>query len=73
MNEDQMEVIQAVQEVLRGLTTTLLAMNPDAIPRVAKGLSGFAAAPGLSPTARAMLTDLASGVALLERAGQPRS
>lgn len=73
MTEEQLEVLNITQEVLRGLTTTLLALNPEALPRIASGLGAFAGAPGLSPIARSMLQDLAAGVALIERAGKRAS
>lgn len=73
MTEDQIEVINITQQVLRALTTTLLALNPEAIDRVARGLQAHAAAPGLSPVASSMIADLAAGVALIEAAGKPKT
>lgn len=70
MNDQQTEIIQTVQEVLRALTTSLLALNPAAIPMVSKALSAHAHAHGISPMAQTMLADLAAGVALIERAGK---
>lgn len=66
MNQEQTEVMNTVQEVLRMLTLALCATNPEAMPRVAFALRAAASAPKVSPMAGAMLADLAKGVEIFE-------
>ena len=72
MNQEQIDVINITQEVMRSVVLSLLALNPDAMPTVAKGLLGSAQNPQLSPMARQMLEDLAAGVEMLASVAQSR-
>lgn len=68
MTDEQMEVLNITQEVLKALTTTLLALNPEAIPRIAPALRAFANAADTSPMAKQMLGQLAQGVEVIAAA-----
>jgi photosystem II stability/assembly factor-like uncharacterized protein len=68
MNQEQLDVINTVQEVMRSLTLALCATNPEAMPRIAYALRAAAAASTASPMAAVMLNDLAKGVELFEAA-----
>jgi hypothetical protein len=72
MNQEQIDVINIVQEVLRATVISLGAMNPQAIGLVARGMRGAAQEGKLSPMAAQMLADLATGLEMIERAGNPR-
>lgn len=62
MNPQQIETLEVVNEVLKGLTISLLAANPAAIPRIAAGLRGAASRHDASPIAAQMLAEMARGV-----------
>jgi hypothetical protein len=68
MKKDQLEVLNLVQEVLRGVVISTMAVNPEALPRVAQGLRATASRPGASPMAAKMLEDLATGLEMIESA-----
>jgi hypothetical protein len=68
MNQEQIDIVNLVQEVLRGVLVSACALNPDALPRVAQGLRAAATRPGASPMAAHMLADLATGLEMLESA-----
>lgn len=64
------ESIQAVQEALRGVVFALaMEMHAD-MGRLASAIAAFAEHQNVSPTARAMLFDLARGLAMVGGAGQ---
>lgn len=64
MNQEQLDVLNTVQEVLRMVTVSMCALNPEAMPRVAHALRAASADQKVSPMACAMLDDLAKGVEL---------
>ena len=68
MNKEQMQVLTVTMQVLKGVTTTLLALNPEAIPRIGPALRAFAAAPGLEPEASQILGNIAEGVEMIASA-----
>lgn len=68
MNQQQIDVINLVQEVLRAVVISTCAINRDAMPAIAKALSASASNPGASPMAAKMLADLAAGMEMLESA-----
>lgn len=71
MNEQQIETINVIQEVLRGVVVSVLASNPDRAAAVSATLAAAAQHPGLSPIAQTMLADLAAGPAMIEAASKP--
>lgn len=72
MTDEQMQVLTITQQVLKAVTTTLLAMNPAEIPRIARALQAFAGAPGIEPMAKEMIANIAQGVAVLAAARAPK-
>ena len=72
MNNEQAEVINEVQQVLRTLVMSLGALNAKAMPTVAHALRAAVAEGVLSPTASAMVSDLASGIEHLTGGGASR-
>lgn len=62
MNQEQLDVLNTVQEVLRVFTLSIGALNPEAMPKVAYALRAASADQKVSPMAGAMLEDLAKGV-----------
>ena len=68
MKQDQLDVINIVQEVLRCVVISTCAVNPDAVPRVSKALRASASRPDASPMAARMLEDLATGLEMIESA-----
>lgn len=74
MNKEQMEVLNVVQEVLRGVVISLGALNPNEIAKVAHGLNAFATnqKAAIEPESRAMLADLARGIGMISSAGQTK-
>jgi hypothetical protein len=65
MNKEQMEVLTAMHEVMRGVVCTIAALNPDRTADVQTMLATFAEQPGLEPIARKMLLDLSEGPGIL--------
>jgi hypothetical protein len=61
MNSEQVDVMNAVQEVLRGVVMAVVAVDPDKASTVAKALSAFAKRPGAATLVQTMLADLAKG------------
>jgi len=61
MNQDQLDVLNITQEVLRRLLLAMGTMNPQAMPRVALALRAASADGRSSPMASQMLADLAEG------------
>lgn len=69
MNEEQADVLNVTQQVLRHLVISLLAAT-GGDPKALSGLLLSASAdPALEPIARRMLGDLADGVNMLARMG----
>ncbi|HWH75057.1 MAG TPA: hypothetical protein VNV16_12420 [Methylibium sp.] len=73
MDAHKAEVLNIIQETLRGMTVGLLAMQPTQAARVSAAMQAFAEADGISPEASAMLLNLAEGVAVLAAAQAPRN
>ena len=61
----ELQRTETIQDVLRILVTALVALNPQAMPQVARTLRDSTARPGLSVAARAMIWDLADGIDLV--------
>ncbi len=72
MNQEQLDVLNIVQEVLRSFTMSVIAANPAGKEALSATLAAAAEHPGLSPIAQTMLRDLAAGPAMLEAASRPR-
>jgi len=60
-----METLNAMQQVLRGLTVSLAAASRADLGELATLLQAFAAAHPVEPVAKAMLLDLADGMQAL--------
>jgi hypothetical protein len=73
MNQEQLDTVNLVQEVLRGVLISVCAINPAGLPAVARGLRASAQRPGASPMAATMLADLASGLEMIESAQQRKN
>jgi hypothetical protein len=73
MTEEQANTLNVIQEVLRGMTLGLLAMQPDQAARVGAAIQAFADAKGISPTASTMLANLAQGVNVIAAARAPKN
>lgn len=70
MTKEQLEVLNITQEVLRHLTLSLGALNPQATPQAAYALRAAAASQTVSPMASKMLDDLAVGLEMVAPGGQ---
>jgi hypothetical protein len=67
----QMDTLNIVQEVLRGVVLSVIAASPQGKEAFSAMLAATAT-PNLSPTAQTMLRDLAAGPTMLEALGRPR-
>ncbi|TXH38840.1 MAG: hypothetical protein E6Q94_01705 [Burkholderiaceae bacterium] len=67
MTKDQAEVLNIVQEVLRGVVIATGALNPDRIAEMSATLAAFAGQQDMDPRSQAMLQDLAQGPAMLAK------
>ena len=65
-NED---LLNAVQQVLRGVTVCLALEQRADMGRLASALQAFADSPDLAAPARTMLMDLATGLGMIASAG----
>lgn len=72
MNKDQAELLNIIQQVLRGVVTAAGALHPDQIGQMSSTLAAFASHPDIDPKARAMLQDLAQGPGMIAAAQSPR-
>ena len=72
MTKEQIEVLNIMQEVLRGLVMAVGATNPEKLAELSASLQAFSQAPGISSSAARMLQDLAKGPAQVATAGNPR-
>ena len=72
MNQEQIDVLNVVQQVLRMFTMSVIAANPAGKEALSATLAVAAEHPGLSPIAQTMLRNLAAGPAMLEAASRPR-
>lgn len=70
MTQDQIDTLNTVQEVLRGMLLAIGTISPPALPGIAQGLRASSMHPGASPMASTMLADLASGMEMLASARQ---
>ncbi len=72
MNQEQLDVVNTVQEVLRGFAIALITSGAVSDPaKFASVLQAFSANPRISPMAQAMLGDLAAGPDMLGKAQSP--
>ena len=69
MNKSEIETLNIVQQVLKGLMLTLAAENKADRGKIGSLLEAYASNEGLDPMARAMILDLASGVIAMHAAG----
>lgn len=69
MKESDLEILNTVQQVLRGMLIALAAGNKADLGNISSALEAFAANGEISPMAQKMLLDLASGAAGLHAAG----
>lgn len=67
MTKDQAEVLNIVQEVLRGVVIATGVLNPDRIAEMSATLAAFAGQQDIDPRSQAMLQDLAQGPAMLAK------
>lgn len=65
MNAEVLDVVNAMQQVLKALTMASLQLNPDAADRFAGTLEDQAGKANLHPIAVLMLHDLAAGARAL--------
>lgn len=65
MNEQQIEVLEITQQVMRAMLVALGALNPAAMSAVGHALRTASLHEDLSPNARVSLSDLADGVEML--------
>lgn len=72
MNAQQMEVLNIVQQLLKGVLIAVTASHPQGKEALATSLQAFAQHPGLDPATRRMATDLATGLAMISSAGKTR-
>ena len=72
MNKDQAELLNIIQQVLRGVVTAAGALHPERIAELSTTLAAFANNQDIDPTARAMLHDLAQGPGMLASAQKPK-
>lgn len=72
MNNEQAELLNIIQQVLRGVVTAAGALNPDRTAELSATLAAFASNSDIDPTARAMLQDLAQGPGMLASAQKPK-
>lgn len=72
MNRDQLEVLNIVQQTLKGVLLSIAASNPAQKVALATNLQAFAQHPGLDPISRKMVSDLALGLTVAASAGQPK-
>lgn len=72
MTKEQAEVLNIVQQVLRGVVTSCGAVAPDRIGELSASLAAHSQAPGLEPAARQMLQDLALGPGMIAAARSPK-
>lgn len=72
MTKEQAEVLNIVQEVLRGVVISVGAVAPEKLAELSASLQAFASAPGISPTSAGMLKDLAEGPGMFATLGQKR-
>lgn len=70
MDKEQAEVLNIIQEVLRGVVVATGALQPDRIGEMSAILAAFATQQSINPTSRAMLLDLAQGPGMLAKASQ---
>lgn len=70
MKPDNAELLNIIQQVLRGVVTAAGALHPEQIDKMSSTLGAFAMQPDIDPAARAMLQDLAQGPAMIAAARQ---
>lgn len=62
MNQEQIDVLNITQQVLRNLVVSLIALNPERASQVGSLLQAAAVESHTEPMASKMLQDLADGV-----------
>lgn len=72
MNRQQAELLNTLQEVLRGVVMAAGALAPDRTAEMSAILQAFADRPGADPTAARMLRDLSEGPGLVAAHRNPR-
>jgi hypothetical protein len=65
MNNEQAQILNTVQQVMRGLVASLVAVHPEKAAELSTTLAAFAEQPNLETAARNMLLDLSQGAAIL--------
>lgn len=65
MNNEQAEILNTMQQVMRGLVSSLVASHPERAAELSTTLAAFAEQPNLETAARNMLLDLSQGAAML--------
>lgn len=73
MRDDQLEVLNVIQEALRGMTVGFLAMQPTRAAAVSSAMQAFAETEGISAEASAMLLNLAEGAGMIASAQAHRN
>lgn len=66
MNQEQIDVLNVTQEVLRGVVVAFMALQPEKTSALSAMLAASADHPQISPMAQTMLQDLARGPAMFE-------
>jgi hypothetical protein len=72
MNKQQAELLNTLQEVLRGVVMAAGALAPDRTAEMSAMLAAFADRPGADPTAARMLRDLAEGPGMVAAHRNPK-
>lgn len=72
MTKEQAEMLNTLQEVLRGVVMAAGALAPDRTAEMSAMLAAFADRPGADPTAARMLRDLAQGPGMVAAHRSPR-
>ncbi len=72
MNQQQMEVLNVVHQLLKGVLLAVAASNPQGKEAIATTLQAFAQHPGIDPMTRELAADLATGMAVVASVGKAR-
>lgn len=72
MTKEQAEMLNTLQEVLRGVVMAAGALAPDRTAEMSAMLAAFADRPGADPTAARMLRDLAQGPGMVAAHRSPK-
>lgn len=72
MTDEQIEVLNITQQVLKNVLLCLAAANPGQTAALSTMLAAAAANPILEPMSRTMLTELSQGMGVISSLGQTK-